>query len=165
MNRSIRIVLLAGLVILFTACTSGEMPSPSPLSSAVDTPSSPLAAPSSPVATSTAPSVEPFRLDTPIVEGATRVSGSGPAGVPVVLHDITLGGIVLASGAIDANNGFEFQLNEPLEGGHRIGIALGDLSGTKWEQGDFSNESYYGEGALSVPQVGFFFDTSMVEGQ
>lgn len=165
MNRSMKGILLVGLVILFSACTGGEMPSPSPLSSVVDTPSSPLAVPSSPVVTSTAPNVEPFRLDTPIVESATRVSGSGPAGVPILLQDITLGGIVLASGAINANNRFEFQLEEPLEGGHRIGIALGDLSGTKWEQGDFSNESYYGEGALSVPQVGFFFDTSMVEEQ
>ena len=165
MNRSMKIVLLVGLAILFPACSGQERPSPSPLSSAVDTPSSPLAVPSSPVATSTAPDVEPFRLDTPIVEGATHVSGSGPAGVPVLLHDITLGGIALASGAIDANNEFEFQLDEPLEGGHRIGIALGDLSGTKWEQDDFSDKSYYGEGALSVPQVGFFFDTSMVEEQ
>lgn len=158
-------ILLIGLVILFSACTGGEMPSPSPVSSAVDTPSSPLAFPSSPMATSTAPNVEPFRLDTPIVEGATRVSGSGPAGVPIVLHDITLGGVLLASSAIDTNNEFEFQLDEPLERGHRIGIALGDLSGTRWEQDDFSNESYYGERALSVPQVGFFFDTSMVEEQ
>jgi hypothetical protein len=160
-----KMVLLVGLVILFPACTSREMPSPSPLSSAVDTPSSPLAVPSSPVATSTAPDVEPFRLDTPIVEGATRVSGSGPAGVPILLQDITFGGVVLASGVVDANNRFEFEMGEPLEGGHLIGIALGDLSGTKWEQDDFSNESYYGEGALSVPQVGFFFDTSLVEEQ
>lgn len=103
-----------------------------------------------------------FQLDKPISAGATRVTGQGPAGVPVMLLNITVGGKVLARGEIDSDGNFELELNEPLEANYRIGLTLDDLSGTSWEPTDFTEE-FYGEEAMNVPQVGFFFDTSLVQ--
>jgi len=91
------------------------------------------------------------------------VTGSGPTGVPIVLLDITFGGRLLASGVIDRNGRFELEVGEPLEARHRIGIALGDLTGTGWQPEDFSDEKFYGDEALNVPLVGFFFDTCMIQ--
>jgi hypothetical protein len=90
------------------------------------------------------------------------VTGQGPAGVPIILQDITFAGRTLASGVIEQDGRFELTLGEPLETRHRIGITLGDLSGTQWTLQDFSDERFYGDDALSVPQVGFFYDTYVV---
>lgn len=90
------------------------------------------------------------------------MTGSGPRGVPIALLDITFGGQLLALGVIDQNGRFELELEEPLEARHRIGITLGDLTGTGWQPGDFSDRKFYGDEALNVPQIGFFFDTCMI---
>jgi hypothetical protein len=86
----------------------------------------------------------------------------GPAGIPIMLQDITFNGEVLALGAIDENGRFKVNLPRSLEVGHRIGITLGDLTGTGLSREQFYLEDFYGEEALTVPQVGFFFDTYMI---
>jgi hypothetical protein len=100
-------------------------------------------------------------LDKPIAVGATRVTGRGPEDVPIVLMDITFAGPVLATGEIDGNGEFELMLNEPLEAEHRIGLSLGDLSGSKWQAADFSSD-FNGDEAINIPQIGFFFDSYMI---
>lgn len=149
------LLLLIGLTFV-SACCSEKTPvvSESPLASPLGTAQSPLPAPST--------SAVPFQLDKPIAAGATRVTGSGPAGVPIMLSDITFGGPILAMGTIDQDGRFELELGEPLEARHRIGIALGNLTGTGWQLEDFSDRGFHGDEALSVPQIGFFFDTCMI---
>ena len=149
------LLLLLGLVFTLTCC--GEKTpaiSESPLASPLSTMQSPLPVPSMPVV--------PFRLDKPIAVGATQVTGSGPVDVPIMLSDITFGGSMLAVGTIDQDGRFELGLGKPLEANHRIGITLGNLTGTKWQPEDFFDKGFHGDQALSVPQIGFFFDTCMI---
>lgn len=147
--------LLIGLIFI-SACCGEKTPavSESPLASPLSTTQSPLPAPSM--------NVVPFQLDKPIAAGATRVTGSGPAGVPIALLDITFGGPLLAMGTIGQDGRFELELGEPLEARHRIGITLGNLTGTGWQLEDFSDKGFHGDEARTVPQIGFFFDTCMV---
>ncbi len=119
-----------------------------------------------PIASPTRPpgsgNVTPFRLDKPIVAGATQISGTGPAGVPIVLVDVTFMGPVLGQTTIGADGKFVFQV-AALEKSHRIGVTLADLTGTKWKTEDFSDQGYQGDEAVLVPQVAFFYDTALVK--
>ena len=129
-------------------------------------PSGDIVYPSPAELTAAAPTIDPnsvpFRIDKPVREGDTRVTGSGPAGVPIILADVTFYGEVIMEGQIGADGKFVFDLPKPLEKGHRIGIALGVLEGTQWKQTDFTNQGYFGSEFQAVPMVGFFYDTFMV---
>ncbi len=105
----------------------------------------------------------PFTLEKPVSNGDTIISGTGPAGVPIEVVDVTLMRLVLARGVIEDDNSFSFELSEPLEKGHRLGIALAELAGTEWTEEQFANKFYNGSRAMNVPTVGFFFDTAMVK--
>lgn len=126
--------------------------------------SSPLPALTSPLPGSAAPSLPavPFRLDKPVQAGDTRVTGSGPAGVPIRLEDVTFVGRLIALGRIDEDGTFELILSVPLEARHRVGLTV-DLSGTSWTLEDLQSEAFKGDEAMMVPQVGFYFDTAMVQ--
>lgn len=102
-----------------------------------------------------------FMLDKPIYAGATTVSGSGPAGVPIFILDITFAGEPLAQGVIGRDGSFSFPVNE-LEKGHRLGIALGDLAGSGYTEEELLVPGYFGDTALTVPTIGFFLDTALV---
>jgi hypothetical protein len=118
-----------------------------------------------PVSTATRPGTVaaiPFRLEKPVYEGATQVFGRGPATVPIVLQDVTFAGVVLSATTIDSNGTFAFAV-APLEKNHRIGVTLGDLSGTPWQLDVFLNGAYDGDEPVFVPQVGQYFDTVLVE--
>lgn len=167
--KSIALVLLAGcLAVVLLGCRPSPEPTvtTSPLASPLDsTPSeadSPMPSAEPIRAEPGPPEVEPLQLDKPIPAGSTKVTGSGPPGVPIVLMDITFGGNLLASGVIGEDGKFQLTLDRPLEARHRIGVTLGELSGTQWQREDFADERFYGDEALSVPQVGFFYDTYMV---
>ena len=103
-----------------------------------------------------------FELDKTVEAGATQVKGRGPAGVPVMIVDITLGGNVLGTGTIGSDGTFVVDLYSELESLHRIGLALANLAGTQWDEMDFRDERYFGSLALNVPQVGFFYDTHFI---
>lgn len=151
------------LVLLLMACKSPTTPSPT--RSPLPTAPSPLNAPTVPPSLVPSPVPEeivPFRLDKPIVEGTDRVTGTGPAGVPVMLVDVTFMGPVLGSSVIKSNGTFVIEV-PTLEKAHRVGLAIGDLSGTKWTLDDFRALEYRGDEAQQVPQVGFFHDTTMVQ--
>ncbi|MBI5568059.1 MAG: hypothetical protein HY870_24385 [Chloroflexi bacterium] len=103
----------------------------------------------------------PFQLERPLVAGASIVRGTGLAGIPVYIADVTFMGELLGTGTIGSNGKFEVTV-PPLSEGHRIGVALGVLDGTHWKVEDFYKPDYYGPDFMQSPQVGFFFDTAMV---
>jgi hypothetical protein len=105
----------------------------------------------------------PFHLNKPIYEGENIVSGSGPPDVPILIIDITYMGELIGSGKIDSDGNFEIMVN-PLEKNHRIGIGLGDLVGTELMPVNFEMEGFNGDEALQIPMVGFFFDTTLIQG-
>ena len=104
----------------------------------------------------------PFRLEKPLRVGDTRVRGSGPPEVPIILADITLMGEPLVFGNTTADGTFDFELPQPLELNHRIGVALGDQAQTPWTEEQFRLPLFRGDEPQTVPNVGFFFDTSLV---
>jgi hypothetical protein len=134
---------------------------PIPVSGIPSTPASGYPAPL-PTNAGSPVTVVPFRLNKPVLAGATEVSGTGPAGVPIILGDVTLYGTILGETTINADGSFLFKLSTPLEKGHRIGVALGSLEGTPWIPANFSDEGFHGEEHQLVPMVGFFYDTVMV---
>jgi hypothetical protein len=146
--------LLLAMALWLTACGS-PLPVPPPQQSPIQ--ASPLASPL-PAPASTAIS---FTIDRPLVEGATEIRGTGPAGVPIYIADVTFMGDPLGTGTIGPDGKFTIQVH-PLEARHRIGLALGILEGTPWKVEDFYPEKFFGPGAMQLPQVGFFYDTEMV---
>jgi hypothetical protein len=106
----------------------------------------------------------PFRLAKPILAGSTTVSGTGPPGVPILLEDITFMGAVMGQTMVGADGKFQFPV-EPLGANHRLGVTLGDISGTKFTQDQFNSPGYRGDGFMQVPNVGYYFDTEQVKEQ
>jgi hypothetical protein len=106
----------------------------------------------------------PFTIDKPVLEGTTEITGKGTPGVPVIIFDVTYMGEVLGQGTIQPDGTFKI-LVPTLEKGHRIGLGVADLTGTKWKVEDFQNPAFNGDEAQLVPMVGFFFDTAMVQGK
>ena len=107
------------------------------------------------------PSITPFRLNKPVVEGTTEINGTGPAGVPIMIVDITVMGNILGQGIISEDGSFVI-LVPVLEKDHRIGIALDNLDGTPWTP-DYFTEAYAGDEAYMSPMIGAFYDTVLVE--
>jgi hypothetical protein len=148
-SKQITLILIAMLVV---ACGA---PTPTPVLSPTSPSPSPLASPL-PVGHAV-----PFKLDRPIVAGTDIVPGTGPAGVPIWIADVTFMGEVLGQGTIGSDGKFAIKV-QPLEAGHRIGLGLAELAGTQWKAEDFYPVEFFGPDAMQVPQVGFFHDTVMV---
>lgn len=99
-----------------------------------------------------------FTIDKPVLAGATEVTGSGPAGVPIRLVDVTEVGLELATTTIDENGRFVFRLAEGLPTGHSVGLQIGDLTGTPFKEEDFLySDTYYDR-----PYIGVLFDIASV---
>lgn len=99
-----------------------------------------------------------FTIDKPVLTGATEVTGSGPAGVPIRLVDVTEVGLELATTTIDENGRFVFRLAEGLPAGHSVGLQIGDLTGTPFSEEDFLySDTYYDR-----PYIGVLFDIASV---
>jgi len=161
------------------ACTSAFLPTASPTGipatypAQANTPTAPQsgipypypypADSTPPVEPTRDPSHVPFRLNKPITAGATQVSGTGTAGVPVSLQDVTFMGTLLAQTVIRPDGTFVFQLAAPLEAKHRLGIMVDNLAGTKFKPEDFYAPDYFGDEAMQLPQIGFYYDTAMVQ--
>jgi hypothetical protein len=133
---------------------SGKLPGYlDPTNAPYPIPPSPTINPGTPV------KVVPFRINKPVPDGATEVSGSGPANIPITLADITMYGDVLGQTAIKPDGSFVFTLSKPIGKGHLIGVALSDLKNTKWVTANFNDPGFKGDAPRQVPLVGFFFDT------
>ena len=103
----------------------------------------------------------PFKLDKPIVSGATQVTGTGVPSVPILLANVTAMGEVLGSTTVKEDGSFIFDV-PALTGGERLGLMIGDLTGTKWRIEDFYDPGFNGDEASNVPMVGYYWDTAMV---
>lgn len=106
--------------------------------------------------------VVPFRINKPVLAGATTVTGTGPADIPVTLANLSLMGEILGETTIQPDCSFSIQLNKPIENNTWIGITYSNLKGTKWIPQDFQNPGFRSGGAQQIPQVGFFYDTTTV---
>jgi len=100
-----------------------------------------------------------FHINLPVSTGDQSVTGTGPAGVPIILIDVSDVGIPLGETTIEDDGTFTFTLDQLLQSGHMIGLQLGDIEGTGLEQSDFLySETYY-----ERPLIGILFDLVTVE--
>lgn len=107
-------------------------------------------------------SIVPFRIDRPVGNGATQVTGSGMPGVPLLLVNVTNIGEIIAETTIKEDGKFVFEV-QPLTAGTRIGLMIGNLDNTSWSLSDFYNAGFNGEEASNLPNVGFLYDSYMVK--
>lgn len=105
------------------------------------------------------PDTEPVKpllaLDKPLRTGDTRVTGVGLPGLTVELINITFMGEQLGTGVVGSDATFEIAL-DPLPGGIRIGLSA-DIESLNLTLDDFQLT----EGTISMPQVGYFFDSAV----
>jgi hypothetical protein len=74
-----------------------------------------------------------------------------------------MGGFI-AEGQVKEDGTFEIALPRLLEAKHRVGLTI-DLADAPWTEEDFQSPEFNGDEALMVPQVGFYYDTAMVQEQ
>ncbi len=104
-----------------------------------------------------------FRLDLPLKSGSTTVSGQAPPDLAIAVVDVTYGGIVLGAGVSDADGRFVIGV-QPLPDGNRVGITFAELqSGKTLAQMSQEYFPHRGEGFINIPNVGIYFDSSLVE--
>lgn len=104
-----------------------------------------------PVATAYTPKYV-LTLD-PIRTGDIHVTGSGPIKLPIQIVDVSRTGKVLGAGIINESGHFDIPINPVAIGGNRIGILLGDLTGTTYRQEDFSGRD--------MPLIGLILTSTM----
>jgi hypothetical protein len=169
-NLAFRSGVLALLVALTASC-AGPTGTPQPATPGTQVPQgypepntagTPVGGyPDSTAAPTLPPGEVPFRLDKPLVAGATEVTGSGTPGVPLLLQNVTFMGEMIAQTTVDDSGRFAFTV-PPLEAEVRIGISVGDLAGTRWTPDYFLAPGFRGDEGVSLPNVGYFLDTALV---
>jgi len=100
-----------------------------------------------------------FTINEPVKGGDIIVTGTGPAGVPIILVNVSEVGLELGETIIAEDGTYIFNLESPLETGHSIGIKLGDLTGTDFNENDF----IYSDSYFVRPLIGILFDLVSVE--
>lgn len=98
-------------------------------------------------------------LDRPIVPNQTVISGVGPAGLTVTVMNITFLGEELGRAIISDDGTFSIDVN-PLPAGVRIGVTA-DLAASGMTDADVRP----GDGEVSTPRVGYFFDSVVIPQQ
>lgn len=99
-----------------------------------------------------------FTIDEPIEPDSNIVTGTGPAGVPIRLVDVTTMGEELALTTIDEDGTFTFELEQPLVLGHTVGLMIGDLAETEFDYDDFMYSNEY----IDKPMIGILFTVAVV---
>jgi hypothetical protein len=95
-----------------------------------------------------------FVLFEPVYGGDILIEGTGPAGIPIILIDVTNMGTQLGETIINNEGEFRFELSNPVQSGHTIGLQLGDITNTDLNPQDFLySPTYYDR-----PQIGVLFD-------
>ena len=119
---------ISWLIILVLLSLPGCRTPASPPSSTPQT--SPLASPlsvsDSPVMTplpTADPALVEFQLDGPLMAGETQVSGTGVAGVPIIIMDVSRM-TEIGSGTVDSDNRFSITASEPLVAYSIIGVMV-----------------------------------------
>lgn len=106
-----------------------------------------------------------FAFDATPYAGDTLVTGQSPPNLSLAISDVTFGNVPLGIGTSDADGRFSIQVS-PLPEGHRIGITLSELPpGKTFEEAATELAKYRGEQFMSIPNIGVFFDTALVQPQ
>jgi hypothetical protein len=100
-----------------------------------------------------------FNLNEPVNGGDIVIEGTGPAGVPIILIDITTMGTQLGETIINNEGEFRFELSNPVQSGHTIGLQLGNITNTDLNPQDF----LYSPNYYDRPQIGVLFDIAHVK--
>jgi len=100
-----------------------------------------------------------FTLKIPVKASDAQVTGSGMAGVPLKLVDMTSNGDTLATTTIGGDGSFTFDVGGKLTAGNRIGLVLGETAGTKFDRNDFIR----GPGYMDTAFIGIVFASTEVE--
>lgn len=159
------VMFSGGLVVIGVGCGSSEL-TPSTTESPLL--SSPIVTPASAESPLQPPEIPgpAFAIDSPLESGRNRITGQGPAGVPIVVVDVTLTGQKLGEGFIDEEGHFDIKLTKPLEPGHRIGLMAGATQSMSQDEAQNYLQQlrhWKGEGARNLPFIGMLFDTALVE--
>jgi hypothetical protein len=156
------VVMVLCLTVLASCGSLPVSPMPSPTSSIQTTPD-PYPYPAPP-ATGAYPPAEPrqgppFTIDGPVTAAEGLVRGSGPAGVPIRIVNITRGAEEIATVTIGDDGRFSATIAGKVSSGDRIGIMLGDVRGTRFNREDFLS----GPGYQDIPFIGIIFTSILVE--
>jgi hypothetical protein len=171
--RQLLILALAGLLMAGcaevastpTAQPVGSTPAASApgTSGAYPSPQNAYPAPQPSVTGYPAPSSLPqgpkFTLNTPIKASDSQVTGTGPAGVPIKLIDLTQAGQEIAQTTIGADGTFRVDVGGKLVSTNEIALMLGNTQGTNINQNDFTR----GPGYQDFPQLGILFTSAVVQ--
>ena len=95
-------------------------------------------------------------FDKPVLSVNTVVTGVGPPNLYIYILNITFMGEELGSGVIDEDGVFAITLSE-LPMGVRIGLSS-DINTIGLTEEDIQP----GENAISIPQVGYFYDSYVI---
>ena len=147
--------LLSVAQLWFGACESRPVPLPSPLA----TLASPLVSPLAAVSPSPG-SLPEFRLDEPVLEGSTRVTGTGPAEAPILIVNVSTTGTILGQGQIGQDGRFSIGVDSSLvKVPDLIGIMVGELAGSPYH-----SESQFTctERCRDWPMIGTVYDRVVV---
>lgn len=119
------------------------------------------------VATSTPTllSGERFEL-APLQAGDTEVRGRGPAGLPIALVDVSLGGDLITTGKIEEDGTFIMKVPQPLESNHHLGLKVGPLYGAPFaDQEEVVMQDarlLLGDHAFDLPNIGLILTSQHV---
>ena len=144
------VVILGGLAACKSPSGPDETSPLSPLPVISPTIESPLVAP-------TQSALTPFSLDEPLLVGATRVTGTGPADVVIKIIDVTFSADQIGGGKIKADGTFAIDVT-PLSEGHRIGILVSEPYPPEVEA---NLGVLWGKGGIQLPMVGDVFASAM----
>ncbi len=104
---------------------------------------------------------ERFKIDQPLIIGSTTVTGQAPKNLSLAIVNISLGGTILGTGVSGEDGRFTINVT-PIPEGFRIGLTVTDVeAGTTFEEVAIELYDYRGEGYMSIPSVGVFFDSAM----
>ena len=100
-----------------------------------------------------------FTINEPVKTTDAQVTGTGPAGVPLRLVDVSQAGEVIASTTIGSDGTFRFDVAGKLTAGNRIGLVMGSTEGTGVNPSDFTS----GPGYEDIPRIGILFAQARVQ--
>jgi hypothetical protein len=133
------------------ACGNQTEPTISPLSTQ-SVLESPLDMPNDDV------SVPPFHLDEPLLEGDTEVSGTGPAGVPIIIMDASLSEEI-GKGKVASDGTFNVEVNPSLVYPNMIGVMLDETQSSPYTK----DEVPCVDRCRDQPLVGLLYDRAPVQ--
>jgi hypothetical protein len=100
-----------------------------------------------------------FKLNLPVRASDAQVTGTGPAGVPIKLVNVTRSGELIGETTIGTDGAFSISIPSKLIAGDRIALMLGNTTGTNVDPNDFIS----GPGYQDYPLVGIMFASAVVE--